>query len=341
MKKLIWIILLLPFGTSAQDIHFTQMQTSPMLLNPAYTGLFEGWERISANHRSQWMGAGTNFHTTAIGVDVNFFKTKQADRAHMGVGAVFYNDVGGDSKFGTKQALFNFSALVPITERQMLSAGLTFGIGQQSGDMTNLLFPSQFNGNELDPFLSNGEVNALVSKMYTDVGVGVMYRFGNNKVGFARDDQTDFRIGVAYTHLNRPNVAFVTGFKQPIYAKWIINTSFLKDIQDSPVGFHLMFNQFLQGPHSESVAAALIRYRLSTGSKTTGLKRDAYISGGMYFRFGDAVAPAVFVQWNGFDFGFSYDITISKLGAVQRTGGIEFSLSYSNLDFALFKRRRR
>jgi hypothetical protein len=84
----------------------------------------------------------------------------------------------------------------------------------------------------------------------------------------------------------------------------------------------------------------MVRYRLSTGSKTTGLTRDAYLKGGVSVRMQDAIAPMLFVQLSGFDFGISYDITLSKLGQVKRGGGLEFSLVYTNMDFALFKRRR-
>lgn len=341
MKKWLLAFLVIPLGLSAQDIHYTQLQQQPMLLNPSYAGMFNGWERIGISHKSQWVGAGTKFHTTSIGADMNFFKPKRGNQAHMGVGIQLYNDIGGDSKFGTKQMLFNVSGIVPIGEMSLVSGGLQFGIGQRTGDLNALIFGNQFNGVELDPTLPSNEVNGLVSYVFPDFGAGVSYRYGNHKIGFARDDATDFRIGVSYLHLNRPNISYTFGFKEPMYAKWVINASFMKDISGSPVGFQFMFNQFLQGPHAETVMAGLLRYRLSSGAKTTGLTRDAYLMGGLYYRHKDAVAPAVFVQLSSFNFGISYDVTISKLGQVQRGGGLEFSLTYTNMDFALFKRRRR
>ena len=45
-------------------------------------------------------------------------------------------------------------------------------------------------------------------------------------------------------------------------------------------------------------------------------------------------------QMSNFNFGLSYDITISDFGQYYRGGGLEFSLKYTNMDFALFKRRR-
>ncbi|UKN00531.1 PorP/SprF family type IX secretion system membrane protein [Paracrocinitomix mangrovi] len=340
MKKLLLSLLLLPAVSFAQDIHFTQQQNNPMLMNPSYTGFFQGWERIGVSHKSQWVSAGTKFHTTAIAIDANFFKPKLGNRAHMGAGLVLYNDVGGESKFGTKQMLLNFSAIVPVAEQHTLSAGMQLGMGQRTGNLSALVFGNQWNGSELDPSLPSNENNGLVSFVYPDIGFGVSYRYGNSKVGFARDDATDFRIGFSYFHINKPNITYTFGVKEPLYSKFGINAYFLKEISGSPFGLEATFNQFLQGPHSETMIGAFARYRLTTGGKTTGLTRDAYLTAGLLVRINDAVAPMVGLQWKGFNFGISYDVTLSKLGQVARAGGLEFSLSFTNMDFALFKRRR-
>ena len=341
MKKfLLSIAVLGGYLVHAQDIHFTQMQQNAMLLNPSYTGMFQGWERIGVNHKSQWVGAGTKFHTTAIAADMNFFKPKGGNQAHMGAGLVLYNDIGGDSRFGTKQMLMNVSGIVPIGEMSTVAAGLQVGIGQRTGDLTKLIFANQFNGNELDSSFPSNENNSLVSFVYPDLGIGASYRYGNHKVGFHRDDATEVKFGIAYLHLNKPDLKYRLGFKEDLYAKWNINASFLKDISGSKVGFEAFFNQAIQGPHSETMLGGLVRYRLSSGSKTTGLTRDAYLKTGVAVRMQDAVSPMLFVQLSGFDFGISYDITLSKLGQVKRGGGLEFSLIYTNMDFALFKRRR-
>jgi type IX secretion system PorP/SprF family membrane protein len=341
MKRFLFIILtIFPFVGGAQDIHFTQLQQTPMLLNPSYTGMFNGWERIGVAHKNQWVGAGTKFFTTSIAADMNVFKPKRVNSAHMGVGIQLFNDIGGDSKFGTKQMAFNVSAIVPIGEMHELSGGLQIGIGQRTGDLTSLIFANQFNGDVLDPLLPSNETNGLVSFIYPDMGMGVSYSFGNHKIGFSRDDATDFKIGFSYFHLNAPDLKYRLGFKEKLYAKVGINSSFNKEIPGSPVGFELFFNQFIQGPHSETMLGALLKYRLSSGAKTTGLTRDAYLSGGVYYRHKDAIAPALYVHLHSLMFGVSYDVTLSQLSKVTRAGGLEFSLIFMNMDFALFKRRR-
>ncbi|MFT4599921.1 MAG: type IX secretion system PorP/SprF family membrane protein [Arenicella sp.] len=342
MKRLLLSIAIAgALSSFGQDIHFTQMQQTPMLLNPAYTGMFNGWERIAVSHKSQWVSAGTKYQTTSIAADLNLFKPKQGNTAYMGTGIQLYNDIGGDSRFGTKQMLLNVSGVVPIGEMHSLSAGLQIGLGQRTGDLSKLVFGNQFNEteNEFDTSFPSNETNGLVSFVYPDVGFGAAYRFGKQNVDIVRDDQTEFIFGFAYTHANKPDLKYRLGFKEELYAKVGVNASFLKDFQGSKAGIELYFNQFVQGPHSETMFGFLTRYRISSGSKSTGLTRDTYLKGGLYYRLNDAIAPALFVHMYGFDFGVSYDITLSKLGQVKRGGGLEFSLVYSNLDFALFKRR--
>ncbi|MBL7898477.1 MAG: type IX secretion system membrane protein PorP/SprF, partial [Crocinitomicaceae bacterium] len=77
MKKVLSIFALAATASFAQDIHFTQSQQTPMLLNPAATGLFNGWERVTVNHKNQWVNSGTKFFTTSLAADMNFFKPKR------------------------------------------------------------------------------------------------------------------------------------------------------------------------------------------------------------------------------------------------------------------------
>ena len=54
----------------AQDIHFSQFANSPLNLNPAQTGLFNGDYRIMANQRSQWSAVPIPYSTFSLGADM-------------------------------------------------------------------------------------------------------------------------------------------------------------------------------------------------------------------------------------------------------------------------------
>ena len=58
---------------SAQDVHTTQFYASPLTLNPALTGGFDGQLRASLNYRDQWRGLlPSPFVTTSASLDFRF-----------------------------------------------------------------------------------------------------------------------------------------------------------------------------------------------------------------------------------------------------------------------------
>ena len=50
----------------AQDIHFSQVDANPMLLNPAYAGFYNGAGRFGAIYRNQWASVSIPFQTFAL-----------------------------------------------------------------------------------------------------------------------------------------------------------------------------------------------------------------------------------------------------------------------------------
>ena len=62
MKRLLFLFLMLDILATAQDFHYSQLDQSLTLINPATTSTFSGFERITLQHRNQWLGAGTQFH---------------------------------------------------------------------------------------------------------------------------------------------------------------------------------------------------------------------------------------------------------------------------------------
>jgi len=51
---------------SAQDPNFSQFFVSPLTLNPALTGKFDGNFRIAGNYRDQWPAISKAFVTSTI-----------------------------------------------------------------------------------------------------------------------------------------------------------------------------------------------------------------------------------------------------------------------------------
>lgn len=336
----LFTLLLFGLQVVAQDIHFTQSSQTPLWINPATTGLYDGWERIIANHRNQWLGSNTQFMTTALSADINLLKTTQNDKAYLGLGLFLWNDQGGDANFGSKQGQLSISGIVPVADGHQVSAGLQGGLGYRGGNMNNLYFANQWNGSEFDQTLPSLESDRLQSNMFFDLSTGINYQYNNTATNFTRNETFQFQFGIAMYHVNKPNIKYYGLTNERLYRKLVLHTNFLKEFPGSEWGVQGSFVQFFQGSHASSLLGLMLRYRLKTGSKITTLRRDAHFSFGFYQRSLDAFAPAFLIELKGFQFGVSYDVTISSLRKTHSGGSIEFSLSYRNLSHAVFKRRR-
>src|SRR5687768_11904586 len=104
----------------AQDVHFSEFNETPLHLNPAYTGLFDGLFRISIHHRNQWTSMGSPYKTSAGSFDCAI---GNPNRARLGVGAFIYKDQAGDSKLGTFNGSLSISGMVKVDDFNTISAG--------------------------------------------------------------------------------------------------------------------------------------------------------------------------------------------------------------------------
>lgn len=100
MKRIFILFSFVFIGMSltAQDVHFSQYYASPLTLNPALTGKFNGLYRVTAIYRDQWRNIqeqkSNTFMTPSVSVDFSLLKDKLKNSA-LGVGAVVtYDKVG-------------------------------------------------------------------------------------------------------------------------------------------------------------------------------------------------------------------------------------------------------
>jgi type IX secretion system PorP/SprF family membrane protein len=342
MKRLVLFLLASVSAVSrAQDIHFSQTSQTPLLINPGAAGVYDGWERVLVNHRNQWLGAGTQFMTTAIAADANFGKSSMNDKAHMGIGLMFFNDIGGDSRFGNQSGSITLSGILPMGgSGHSLSAGIQGGYGNRTANFSNLDFSSQWNGTSFDRTIVSGEANST-SFRYVDASAGLYYVFDGGKSNFRRNEDFKLQLGVGGFHLNRPQLKYATVNGDRLYSKWVLHAGVVSDLANTNWAIDASIVQFIQGPHKETIFGTVFRYRMNNGTKITGLKQEAYIGFGAFYRLRDALVPTVSVDWRGFRFGVSYDYTVSTMRKAYTGGSLEFSLSYTNLSNALFKTRNR
>lgn len=330
-------------GAQAQDLHFSQTSQTPLLINPAAAGVFDGWERVIINHRNQWLGAGTQFMTTSVAADVNLGKSRMNDKAHLGVGAMFFNDIGGDANFGIQTGGLTLSGILPMGGTgHILSAGVQAGYGMRKADFSRLSFYNQFDGSGFDNTIASGEPNSGTSFSYIDASAGLYYVYDGGMSTFQRNNDFKLQFGISGYHLNAPELKYSNGLEgERLARKYVAHLGIVADLSGSDWAIDASALQFKQAGHYETIFGMMMRYRFEDGTKVTGLSHDAYFGFGCYARLKDAIIPSVMIDWKGFQFGVSYDVTISDLRKAYRGGSLEFSLSYTNRHDAIFKTRKR
>ena len=155
-----------------QDIHFSQYFSSPLTLNPANTGNFNGNIRLVANYRSQWGSFTVPYQTFSGSADFAMLKGK-LNGDFFGLGILFYHDIAGDSRLGTLNSALSLAYHKTLGDKMLMSVGAQVGFMQNRIDYTDLVFDNEYffgDGNTGENFTSdnflNLDVNAGINWYY-------------------------------------------------------------------------------------------------------------------------------------------------------------------------------
>lgn len=335
-KVYLVVIFLLAYQLNfAQDFHLSQIDKTIALLNPALTGNYDGWEKFSLQHRSQWIGSGTQFTTSYGMAEFSFGKNDRMNKAYAGLGLFFTNDVGGDSKISLKSGGLSLSGSLPLSRSQSISAGIQTSFNNRSADFSDLLFYSQWNGTQLDPSVNSGELNDYPAYSYLDAGAGVAYNFKNKSSNTLGRESFDFQIGASFMHLNRPNIRFNTFSDDNLFVKTCLHSNLRYGINNQSA-IELSMAQFFQGQHRETNVGVFYRARLREASRSTSFVNVKYLTIGSYARFTGTLIPYFAIDLGNFKLGMSYDVEIGKISRAYKQSA-EVSLSYLVSKKSIFK----
>jgi len=341
MKKIIQIkvvftlILLIPIGGIAQDVHFSQFGQTPQLINPGATGVFSGAVRGIINYRNQWGAFGAAYNTYAASFDAPISK-RNGRGAYFGLGVNFYKDVAGESSFGNFQAGLSVSGVLPIGDNHTVSVGIQPAFGQYSASLAKLTWGSQFNGEEFDTQVNSNETISIKSSKYFDLGTGVFYEYKNSSAEFLGSDLSSFNLGVAGYHLNKPKQNFLNNTEDEIPMKFIAQFSGTFDLRSSKLSLVPSMFYATQGPYREITPGMLFKIRMGNSTKYSGLFKQGAVYFGAHYRLKDAIVPQVYLEFADYMLGISYDYNNSDLSSVTGgSGGFEISFRYVNKPKAL------
>jgi type IX secretion system PorP/SprF family membrane protein len=341
MKKYLFIITLFISSLGfAQDVHFSQIQESPLWLNPANAGFMNGYFRAVANYRNQWASMGKAYQTMAISIDASMLKTKK-NKAYLGMGLFVFNDRAGVAKMGSTQGQLHINGIIKTGKKSKLAGAVYIGFNQNTASYASLTYASQYDGKVIDNALASGEVVTYASFMSTDVGVGLNYEFSSANIDMLRDDIFSLKIGGAVHHINKPVQKFASGSTYQLPMRFVGNIQARIDIKETKLAILPSVIYLRQATATEITIGTHLRYRFKNPTKLTGVKSETGINIGVYYRVNDAVIPQINVDMGKYAIGVAYDLNVSKYKQVSNlNGGFEIYLKFMSLDDALFKRKR-
>src|SRR5215831_4802343 len=94
-KRLIFLSFVLALtgeGLRAQDPGFSQFFASPLTLNPALTGKFNGVIRVAGNYRNQWPSVNNAYITSTVSVDAAILRDRIPETDTWGAGVMAMTD---------------------------------------------------------------------------------------------------------------------------------------------------------------------------------------------------------------------------------------------------------
>ena len=318
MRKLIVIVsaLLLAFSANAQDPHFSQFFASPLTLNPAFTGKFNGLWRLAANHRDQWPSIPKAYVTSSASIDFPILTSRVPENDVFGVGLSGLSDASANSilKLNYGSASMSYHKALDENGYSTIGAGFQATYSSLNLDITKLTFEDMltqngFTGTTTD-ILTNGS-----NQSYFDVNAGVLYSGSSNGIN-------NYYAGVSMYHINRPKVSFKD-------KNWFLSGRITVHGGGSfPVSdvitIHSSVIHQIQNKASETTIGAAIAANLNQDQEKP---TSVYL--GSWVRFNDAVVPYIGLEFGGLRIGASYDMNISSLKAATNTrGGSEISLIY-------------
>lgn len=317
--KYILFFLLFVQKAFAQDPHFSQYFSSPLSLNPAFTGYYDGEHRLATNFRNQWVGAGDPFTTATVSFDTRVMREK-LQKSLLGLGVMVMTDRTASGSYNSNYLAFSTAYHQSLDEEgfQHLALGFQGSTGTRALDMNKISFNDQFASRGFDLTLPNNENFVTRRANYTDFNFGLMYNYLR--------DRNRFYIGTSFYHVNQPKMSFMGNDPYTLPSRMTVHGggSFLVGMQGE---LFLTAQYMVQGTSKNQVLG------VAYGYSPTEFNDENVIYFGAFYRHKDAIYPYIGYLFNDFQFGLSYDINTSNIQvSSKRNKSLELSIIYHFFD---------
>lgn len=325
MKKILFAIMVLSLSATAQEDHFSNIEETPLHINPANAGLKNDIRAI-ALFRSQWNSVGSQFQTSGFSFDMR--ATDESKAAYLGLGVNAVYDNAGYGNMNTTKGNVNLTCILTTDGYNKISMGLNGGLGNRTLNILDSRWESQYDG-AYNSSLASGESFVSGSYNYYDVGAGVAWAYGRDAKRIKSNDGVKVNVGISAHHFGIARSSFYAEDADFMNTKFAFNANGEFGKKQTNLTFIPTLYAAMQGSLSEIVVGNKFRYLLQEGSRITGRIKAMAVYLGAYYRYNDALIGTAGIEYGNFAAGFSYDLNISSLSSYSSgRGGVEFFLKF-------------
>ena len=300
----------------AQDPNFSQFFASPLTINPALTASSDASWRGFINYRQQWLGPSAPYSTATLSFDTKLFQ-QYTNNNTLGIGTMLMVDNTFSGILKSNYGSLNLAYHQQIGGDNNNESYIGFGFGAVYGNkqlnFNDLNFESQFVSYGFNTNLPTGENGLFSMQPFISLNTGILYSLSTEK--------SNFDIGAAVYHFNKPKQTFLKDDLQVIPMRYVAHSSYDYQLNESSI---LSVNAIYQQQASLNywaIGGSVAKSLIDDNSKTLNL--------GLWYRNKDAIYPYIGYGIDNFQFGLSYDVTISKLNqAPKAPSSWEISISY-------------
>ena len=288
---IIFFLILFPGISQGQDPGFSQFFANPIYLNPALTGTSE-LPRTVASYRNQWPGNWTTYQTYSISYDQNLKKQ------NFGLGFLLLHDIELNNVIKSTSASISYSYNLEFDNFNFVTLGLQAGLAFKQFNADHLIFPSEIDQLSGEIIGSAPLIFDTEKKLYPDFAVGLV------------GQQNDLFYGLSVHHLTQPNESITDGdLKGKLPAKFTAHIG----ARSRKMHYGLLTREFTISPN------LLYQQQGSFKQLNVGIYMiEKSFQFGGWLRSNMDIRPDALIFLAGFakekfQFGYSFDFTLSKL----------------------------
>lgn len=304
MKLRIGFLAMVALGAlgqaKAQDPHFTQFYAAPTYLSPAFAGTTVQ-NRFALQVRDQWPAIPGAF------VSFNMAADQYLGSLNSGIGLIATRDQAGSGALSSTSFTLQYAYEIRLKHKVFLRPALQMGYASRSVDYSKLVFNDQL--------ARGGEVSTYEhydgrKQGYSDIGSGLLLFTPNMWFGFS------------LLHMNEPNQSLLED-ESPLPRQFNMHGGYRMKlrtggmVRKNPQSIVAAFNYRAQGKFDQLDIGGYYEHDpVFAGLWYRGIPVKSYAPG---MQNNDAIAVLVGFKAGDWRFGYSYDITISRLA--MNSGG--------------------